>query len=202
MIAERIKKLREEKGMSQAELAHIMGVSRMTINNYEMDKRSPDIAFVLKLADYFFVTVEYLIGKSEFKHQDDKEYTAEKVARFMEIAANLPQQPLQSYLVELSGLLEQAGEHKTGEEMLFILQNSVTLAQEIQNGYDKIEFVLTSSGMSELEDKGLTDGQIQDLRKQRAATLYQYGFDGMLSLGSAVQSSIERLRNILLKTFF
>ena len=131
-----------------------------------------------------------------------KEYTAERVARFMEIAANLPQQPLQSYLVELSRLLEQAGEHKTGEEMLFILQNSVTLAQEIQNGYDRVEFVLTSSGMSELEDKGLTEGQIQDLRKQRAATLYQYGFDGMLSLGSAVQSSIERLRNILLKTFF
>ena len=72
-IAERIKYLREEKGMSQAELGRAMNVARMTINNYEVDKRSPDIAFTLKLADYFDVTIDYLIGKSEFKKQNDKD---------------------------------------------------------------------------------------------------------------------------------
>jgi len=199
MIAERIRQLREERGLSQAELAHKMGVSRMTINNYEMDKRSPDIAFVLKLADFFFVTVEYLIGKSEFKHQDDKEYTSEKVARFMEVAANLPQQPMQSYLVEVSRLLEQAGAHKTGEEILFILNNAVALAQGVQSGYNEAEFVLTSSGMMELEGKGLTQAQIQDLRKQRAVVMYQRGFEGMLNLGMAVQVSIKGMEDRLVK---
>jgi|GEM_PF-849338 len=190
MIAERIKKLREEKGLSQAELANIMGVSRMTINNYEMDKRSPDIAFVLKLADYFFVTVEYLIGKSEFKHQDDKEYTSEKVMKFMEISEHLPQQPIQSYLAEISKLLELAGEHNTGKEILFILQNSVSLANKIQNGYIDVKNTASDETIV-LQDKGLSNEQIQSITAQKISALYECGYDGMLSFGDAVKMALQ-----------
>jgi len=64
MIGERIKSLREEKKITQQELAQYLGVSQKTISNYEKEERSPDPETLRKIADYFDVTVDYLLGRS------------------------------------------------------------------------------------------------------------------------------------------
>ena len=59
----RIKELRKKMGISQTELGIILGVTRSTICLYEQGKRQPDNTTLVKLADFFGVTVDYLLGR-------------------------------------------------------------------------------------------------------------------------------------------
>ena len=67
MKAAIIKELREEKGISQSELAKAMNVSRSTITMMENGSRKGSIQLLTKMADYFGVTVDYLEGKVDYK---------------------------------------------------------------------------------------------------------------------------------------
>lgn len=73
MFSQRLKQLREEKGITQQELAQTLNIGRASISNYELGTRTPDIEILSKLADYFGVTTDYLIGKSDFRTNIDDE---------------------------------------------------------------------------------------------------------------------------------
>ncbi|MCL2862237.1 MAG: helix-turn-helix domain-containing protein [Firmicutes bacterium] len=63
---ERLKELREEKGLSQVELAKLMDIKQRTISHYEKGEREPDFQTLKKLCDFFGVTAGYLLGFEEF----------------------------------------------------------------------------------------------------------------------------------------
>ena len=65
MIAKKLKELREKKGMSQAELANILDVAQQTVASWEREKSSPNYELLLKLADFFRVSTDYLLGKED-----------------------------------------------------------------------------------------------------------------------------------------
>lgn len=67
-MVENLKKLRNKKGISQQKLADAIGVSQQSINKYENHKIEPDIQTLMKLADYFETSVDYLIGHSDIDH--------------------------------------------------------------------------------------------------------------------------------------
>ena len=73
MLGERIKKLREEKNLKQEELAKILSVSPSTIGMYEINKREPNNELILRLADFFSVSTDYLLGKSNLRNYDEDE---------------------------------------------------------------------------------------------------------------------------------
>lgn len=58
----RLKELRNQKGLTTSELANIIGCSNPTITHYERGEREPSLSTLIKLADYFQVSVDYLIG--------------------------------------------------------------------------------------------------------------------------------------------
>ena len=58
----RLKELRENYKMSQTELAEALFLSQRTISSYETGINEPDIETLKKIASYFKVTVDYLIG--------------------------------------------------------------------------------------------------------------------------------------------
>lgn len=66
-----LKQLREQTNMTQAEIARELGFSRQTYSNYEANRRQPDPEVLKKLADYFNVSVDYLIGR-ESQSQENK----------------------------------------------------------------------------------------------------------------------------------
>ncbi len=70
MIAN-LKKLRERAGVSQKHLADAVSVSQQSINKYENHGVEPDIATLIRLADYFDTSVDYLIGHSEIDHRSE-----------------------------------------------------------------------------------------------------------------------------------
>lgn len=64
-IMERLKQLRKELKQTQTQIANYLGISVSAYGNYELGQREPDHATLSKLADYFGVSVDYLLGRSE-----------------------------------------------------------------------------------------------------------------------------------------
>jgi len=64
-IGSTLVKLRNEKGLCQKELSAHLSLSAGTISNYENNVHLPDLNTLRKLADYFGVTTDYLLGRTE-----------------------------------------------------------------------------------------------------------------------------------------
>ncbi len=62
--------LREENGISQQKLAEMLNISQQAVFKYEKTASEPDISTLIKIANIFNVTVDYLIGNSEIKEKD------------------------------------------------------------------------------------------------------------------------------------
>ncbi len=60
----RIKMLRMQRGLTQAELAQVLEVSASAVGMYEQGRREPDIKLLLRLSSFFCVPVDYIIGNS------------------------------------------------------------------------------------------------------------------------------------------
>ncbi len=60
-----LKMLRNKKGISQQKLADTIGVTQQTINRYENNDTEPDIDTLIKFAEYFETSVDFLIGYTE-----------------------------------------------------------------------------------------------------------------------------------------
>lgn len=67
-----LKKLREQHNLTQREMADILGIQRPTYTRYETEERQPDFDLVIKIAQYFDVSVDYLLGKSENMNLDEQ----------------------------------------------------------------------------------------------------------------------------------
>jgi transcriptional regulator with XRE-family HTH domain len=82
---DRLKKLRETKGLNQQGLAMKLGLSQSTISFYETGERKPDLEALIQLADFFGVSIDYLIGRSNIKRsQMENDHTAEDINFFHE----------------------------------------------------------------------------------------------------------------------
>jgi len=62
---DRLRKLRQQRGLSQADLGGEIGVAQSTVGMWESGKREPDFETLLKLARFFSVSVSYLLGADE-----------------------------------------------------------------------------------------------------------------------------------------
>jgi transcriptional regulator with XRE-family HTH domain len=64
-LGERLAYLRNQKGLSQAELARLLNMGQSTIAMYEKDRRHPDMDILRRLADFFGVSTDYLLGRTD-----------------------------------------------------------------------------------------------------------------------------------------
>ena len=64
-IGERIRDLRKEAKLNQDEFAEIIGISRSTLGDIELDKRSISSATALEIAKYFNVSVDFVLAKTD-----------------------------------------------------------------------------------------------------------------------------------------
>lgn len=66
IFADRLLELRKEKGVSQKTLAKALEVSFSVVCYWETDRSEPTAPNLVKIADYFSVSVDYLLGRSDF----------------------------------------------------------------------------------------------------------------------------------------
>lgn len=64
-FGKRLATLREQRSLTQSELATLTNISRSRLSLYETDKREPDFDTLSRLSDFFDVTTDYLLGRSD-----------------------------------------------------------------------------------------------------------------------------------------
>lgn len=66
-FGEILAELRQDKGLLQKDIANIINVSVSTVSNYETGAHFPDVEGLMKLADYFNVPLDYLLGRTRLR---------------------------------------------------------------------------------------------------------------------------------------
>ena len=61
----RIRDLREDMDLRQIDVAEATGIDQKTLSNYETGKTQPDAKALIALADFFHVSIDYLLGRAE-----------------------------------------------------------------------------------------------------------------------------------------
>ncbi|MBQ9782442.1 MAG: helix-turn-helix transcriptional regulator [Clostridia bacterium] len=61
----RLKELRSQKGQTQKEVAKILGISPQSLGYYENEINKPDPEMLIKLADYYNCSIDYLVGRED-----------------------------------------------------------------------------------------------------------------------------------------
>lgn len=84
MIGKKIKELRLSRKMTQEELGKIIGVTTSMIGMYETGARNPSYAVLKKIAEYFNVTTDYLLGCSETPQRNNDEKISEEINKDIE----------------------------------------------------------------------------------------------------------------------
>lgn len=71
MIGDTLKRLRTKKGLTSEELCSKIGIKGGSYRNYERNDRKPDYDTLVKLADFYGVTTDYLLGRPDAKEPAD-----------------------------------------------------------------------------------------------------------------------------------
>ncbi|MBO4562009.1 MAG: helix-turn-helix transcriptional regulator [Clostridia bacterium] len=69
----RIRELREDLDLRQIDVSNATGIDQKTLSNYETGKTNPDSTAIIRLADYFNVTTDYLLGRASHNYSSDSE---------------------------------------------------------------------------------------------------------------------------------
>ena len=72
----RIRDLREDRDLRQTDVSKATGIDQKTLSNYETGKTSPDSYALIRLADFFGVSIDYLVGRTEIDIKSKEDLTS------------------------------------------------------------------------------------------------------------------------------
>lgn len=72
----RIRDLREDRDLRQTDVSKATGIDQKTLLNYETGKTSPDSYALIRLADFFGVSIDYLVGRTEIDIKSKEDLTS------------------------------------------------------------------------------------------------------------------------------
>lgn len=131
--------LRKEKKLTQSDLAEVLGISRQAYSNYEAGKRQPDNETLLKLAEYFNVSVDYLLGRETTNSSKEKtRRVGVKIPVLGYVPAGIPFEAVEDILdyEEISPEMARNGEHFAlkikGDSMIPDIKNGDIVIIRIQ----------------------------------------------------------------------
>ena len=64
MFGERLKSIRLHSGITQKEAANLFGITERAYQNYEINKSNPNVSLLISIAEYFDVSIDYLVGRT------------------------------------------------------------------------------------------------------------------------------------------
>lgn len=92
MLNQRIRSLRQSRNMSQVELAKRLNVTKQSVSNWENDNIQPSIEMLLKLADAFSVSTDYLLGLDNGEYLDVSNLPGTVVTRLRQLVEALEEE--------------------------------------------------------------------------------------------------------------
>ena len=81
----RIRELRKARHLTQVKLAKALGVSKQSVSNWENDNILPSIEMLVKIADYFSASTDYLLGLDDRKYIETTNLDEEQIAHFQQL---------------------------------------------------------------------------------------------------------------------
>ena len=142
-FGERLKQLRNEKGLSQDALAKALGISKGSLGFYETCKNTPDIVVLNAVSDYFGVSLDYLLGRTDIQTNDTDVIAVCKYTGLSEIA-------VKTLNVNYSGVSNVRQENTDSFSFSDLRRGNAEAASTIiENGY----FHEIVSAMAELKGK-------------------------------------------------
>ena len=88
-LNENIKKLRIARGINQVEFAKTLCVTKQCVSNWENDNVVPSVEMLCKIADFFGVSTDYLLGRSERRVVEVSNLTEEQISHIACIVNDL-----------------------------------------------------------------------------------------------------------------
>lgn len=114
IIADRLRALRGTVNLSQAKLAKALEIHQSAINRYEHDQTDPSFETLLRYADFFDVSMDYIFGRTDDPHgkgysnKPDMKQVYPEMEQFIEMCFD-PESPMNARLKEtLLEMLEEA----------------------------------------------------------------------------------------------
>ena len=118
------KRLRNSCGLTQAEMAEKIGISRSTIGMYETGAREPDFETLEKIADFFNVDIDYLLGRTDkttilpetvgqyYLNEDTRQLAHElfenpELRSLFHVARDIPPERLKAHIEFMKNLKDQ-----------------------------------------------------------------------------------------------
>lgn len=87
----RLKDLREHSGFKQGQFADEIGITRMSMSNYESGKHCPDIIVLKKMAEFLNCSVDYLVGTTDYRTYEKQQEYDEDMSELSEILRKIPE---------------------------------------------------------------------------------------------------------------
>ena len=116
IVADRLRLLRNKLGLSQAKLGKVLSLKQATLNRYENDQASPPFETMLRYADYFDVSLDYIFGRTDeprgkiYEYRPKLEKSYPEMEKFVEMCFD-PDSPMNERLKET--LIKMLKEAKT-----------------------------------------------------------------------------------------
>ena len=88
-LSVRLKQLRLDKPLRQEQVARLVGVSKGAISAYETDMRQPSYDVLIRLANLYRVSVDYLLGRTDDRTLDISGLTTHEAAMISELVASM-----------------------------------------------------------------------------------------------------------------
>lgn len=119
IFGKRLATLRKEKGISQYEFADRIGFSRGQVANYEQGKREPDYETLQKIADFFNVSTDYLLGRTDnpdlIEEKNEESLLDPELGVFFKEIKNAPEDR-QEQLRKIWEIIKSEGNRKPGDK--------------------------------------------------------------------------------------
>ena len=89
MLNEQIRTLRTARNMTQVDLAKVLNVTKQSVSNWENDNIQPSIDMLVKIASYFSVSCDYLLGIDQKRYLDVTGLTESETTHIQQIIADI-----------------------------------------------------------------------------------------------------------------
>jgi transcriptional regulator with XRE-family HTH domain len=113
----KLKNLRAERHISQQKIARDLLVSQASISKYEAGNAEPDLAMVLRLAEYFHVSTDYLLGFSDIRVPLSKDDLSKEEIHHLIQYKSLSQRQRDNVKAYMKGILDE-NERKTNDKII------------------------------------------------------------------------------------
>ena len=147
MLGEKIKKYREEKKMTQVEVAEVLGVKPATISKYEAGTLEPNIESLKKLAELFGISVDELLKEDEFDVSKINVLEVLREQKEMKLKGNLYHQTQVSFAYNTNHI---EGSTLTEDQTRYIFETNTILFEG--DTVAKVDDILETSNHFKLVD--------------------------------------------------